>query len=124
MSFKPVMQLSRRTEISLEIQGPFKELYDVLTSNLKQCQKGELSQSEICEAKRKLLSKQTEWKKFSHLKPQHIFRNQLIPNTKNQKKTLIWRWRKQLPFGRAQIKRRNTVTCSPNEQQKLSSQSL
>ena len=35
--------------------------------------------------KTKLFSKQTEWKNFSHVKRQHIFRNQLIPNTENQK---------------------------------------
>jgi len=57
-------------------QGPFKELYDLLTSHFKQNQKGELSQPKMREAKMKLLSKQIEWKKFSHLKPQHIFRNQ------------------------------------------------
>ena len=59
---------------------------------------------------------QTEWKNFSHLKRQQIFRNQLIPNTENQKKTLIWR--KQLPIGRGGGGG-GTVTCSPNEQQKL-----
>ena len=36
------------------------------------------------------------WKKFSHLKRYQIFSYRLIPNTENQKKTLIMR--KQQPF--------------------------
>ena len=48
------------------------------------------------------------WKKFSHLKRYQIFRNLLIPNTENQKKTLIMR--KQLPFRGLRKNRRITVT--------------
>ena len=48
------------------------------------------------------------WKKFSGLKWYQIFRNLLIPNTENQKKTLIMR--KQLPFRGLRKNRRITVT--------------
>ena len=45
------------------------------------------------------------WKKFSHPKRYQIFRNRLIPNTENQKKTLIMG--KQLPFSGLRKKQKN-----------------
>ena len=48
------------------------------------------------------------WKKFSDLKRYDIFGNLLIPNTENQKRTLIMR--KQLPFRGLRKNRRITVT--------------
>ena len=69
--------------------------------------------------KTKLFSKQTEWKNFSHVKRQHIFRNQLIPNTENQKEDFDLE-KAAANWGGGGAGGKKTVTCSPNEQQKLS----
>ena len=54
------------------------------------------------------------------LKRYQIFQNLLIPNTENQKKTLIMR--KQLPFKGLRKNRRITVTYWPSEELTLNSQ--
>ena len=60
------------------------------------------------------------WLKNHDLKWYQIFRNLLIPNTENKKKTLIMR--KQLPFTGLRKNRRITVTYRPSEEQTLNSQ--
>ena len=54
------------------------------------------------------------------LKRYQIFQNLLIPNTENQKKTLIMR--KQLPFKGLRKNRRITFTYWPSEELTLNSQ--
>ena len=61
---------------------------------------------------------QTEWKNFSHLKRQHIFR---LPKSINSKH---WKSEEDFDLEKAAANWARggggvTVTCSPNEQQKL-----